>query len=282
MAEKQIEEGAALAAYEEVLFSVKNNVGTLTLNRPNKGNSITPKMGEEIKHAIQRFIQDPQVRVIVITGAGKYFCTGMDLGSSNQKSMQERVGTSDGVAASVQIYETLKACPKPIITKINGGALGGGFGLVFTSDIRIASKKAWFWFAEVKRGLAPLIISAYIVPQIGTFQAKQWMLTGRKISATEAMRLGFITAVADEGKLDEVTQQYVKELLGSAPKAMRLVKESVEHVANHPHEANIEYVTKNFPAMLQSEEALYGMSCFMQRKQPDWGSLQQPSTTAKL
>ncbi|KAL6053430.1 hydroxymethylglutaryl-CoA lyase, variant 3 [Balamuthia mandrillaris] len=116
--------------------------------------SLLPTFQAKIKYRLHflllcRFIQDPQVRVVVITGAGKYFCTGMDLGSSNQKNMQERVGTNDGVAASVQIYETLKACPKPIITKINGGALGGGFGLVFTSDIRIASKKAWFWFAEV-------------------------------------------------------------------------------------------------------------------------------------
>ncbi len=154
-------------------------------------------------------------------------------------------------------------------------------GLVFTSDIRVATKDSWFCFAEVKRGLVPAIISAYIVPQIGAFRAKEYMLTGKKVSAQKAHELGFISAVAEnEEHLDRIVNEYVEELCTSAPQATQDVKHLVNHVASHSHESNLEEVEKVFNKMVHSPEALYGMSCFLQKQRPDWSAFHRAN--AKL
>ncbi len=152
---------------------------------------------------------------------------------------------------------------------------------MFTSDIRVATKDSWFCFAEVKRGLVPAIISAYIVPQIGAFRAKEFMLTGEKVSAQRAYELGFISAVAEnEAHLDRIVQEYVEALCTSAPQAMQDVKHLVNHVASHSHESNLSEVAKVFNKMVHSPEALYGMTCFVQKQQPDWSAFQRSNVVA--
>ena len=117
----------------------------------------------------------------------------------------------------------------------------------------------------------PALISAYIAPQIGSFKAKELMLTGKKISAQQAYQLGFLTHVAEnDEELDKVTREYVEELLSSAPGAMSVIKSTVDYVCSHGHEENTAYVQKVFGKTVHSPEALYGMSCFVQKKKPDW------------
>ncbi|ELR17110.1 enoylCoA hydratase/isomerase, putative [Acanthamoeba castellanii str. Neff] len=197
----------------------------------------------------------------------------MDLGGGNQADMSQQLEQGTGPAGAIELYERFRNCTKPLIARINGPALGGGWGLVFTADIRVATKDAWFWFAEVKRGLVPAIISAYIVPQIGAFRAKEYMLTGKKMSAQKAYELGFVSAlVENEQELDAKVNEYVEELLSSAPTAMADIKHLVNHVSSHSHEDNLNEVEKVFGKMVHSEEALYGMSCFAQKKKPDWAA----------
>jgi len=253
-----------------VKVEVKGPTGTITLYRPTRGNAISSSMGNELVQAVKLMENDPKVRVVVLTGSGKYFCTGMDLGQSNQQQVATSLEHGSGASSSLMLFESLRNCKKPVIARINGPALGGGFGLVFTSDVRIVAKSAWFWFAEVKRGIVPALISAYIVPQIGPFQAKHYMMTGGKISAEKALELGFVNCVVDDDKLDQVTNEYVEELVGSAPAAMAVVKSTVDFVAHHTHEQNLEHVQKVFNDTVHSPEAMYGMGCFVQKKKPDW------------
>lgn len=213
----------------------------------------------------------PQVRVVVLTANGKFFCTGMDLGASNQKNMQQEL-QSGKENEGLKLWETLRKFPKPIIARINGPAMGGGWGLLFTTDIRIAVQDAWFSFSEVKRGVVPAIISAYVVPEFGTFRAKQLFLTGEKVSASQAMEYGFLSqVVADEESLDIATKKYIDILLESGPKAMEIIKEAVYHVNNHSHQENLTYVNSIFQKhVITSEEARYGIMCFMNRQKPNW------------
>eukprot|EP01124_Arcella_intermedia_P035986 TRINITY_DN9321_c0_g1_i2.p1 TRINITY_DN9321_c0_g1~~TRINITY_DN9321_c0_g1_i2.p1 ORF type:complete len:161 (-),score=27.29 TRINITY_DN9321_c0_g1_i2:48-530(-) len=150
--------------------------------------------------------------------------------------------------------------------------MGGGWGLLFTTDIRLAVRSAEFSFSEVKRGIVPAIISAYVVPQLGPFHAKQLFLTGEKISAEKAQEIGFLSGVVDtEEELDRETLRYVRVVLGNGPGAMSHVKSAVQFVSTHAHPENLRYVQELFDAaVVTSPEALYGMACFMQKAQPDW------------
>jgi len=313
---------------KDVLVEVKNNVATIILNRPSRANSLTPDMVLQVLGAIETFEKEPSVRVIVFTGSGKFFCSGMDMTPSNQQQMGDRLkdGTRiflcftssliDAVlsgsasAQAIRLFNTIYSahspynsvllvltktatdCPKPVIAKVNGPAMGGGWGLVFTADIILVDRSAYFQFSEVKRGIVPAIISAFITPQLGVAQTKQLMITGRKITAEEVRyseiflfrglsnlkfglpkgyKLGFITALAkDAEELNKVTDEFVAALLENGPEAMRRTKELVKFVAEHRHDQNLEQVEKVFKVTIQSNEAMYGMSCFMQRQKPDW------------
>jgi len=262
---------SSLGELKEVKVTVQNHVATVTLFRPNRGNSISVQMSDEAVRALKAVEEDPSVRVIILTGSGKYFCTGMDLGATNQSQMDKGLDEGNAAGSAITLYESVRSSKKPVISRINGPAMGGGWGLVFATDVRIAHKDAWFWFAEVKRGIVPALISAYIAPQIGSFQAKQLMLTGKKITARQAFDLGFLTCIAEnDEELDKLTKEYAAELLTSAPGAMTVIKNTVDYVCSHGHEENVQHVQQVFKATVHSQEAMYGMSCFVQKKQPDW------------
>ncbi|CAG8725239.1 11090_t:CDS:1, partial [Acaulospora morrowiae] len=199
---------------KQILVSVEKEVVTITLNRPERGNSLNTSMIFEFLDAFNSAVANHSVRVIVLTGAGKFFCTGLDL----QVGKNSAEDASSMFDIGIRLYQTIKECPKPVIAKINGPAMGGGFGLIFTTDLRIAVSNAYFSFLEVKRGLIPAIISLYIVPELGTFKTKQYMLTGERITADEAVSDKFLTCtVKDLKNLDDKVAQCAEELLSSAP-----------------------------------------------------------------
>eukprot|EP01089_Gocevia_fonbrunei_P009755 TRINITY_DN22152_c0_g1_i1.p1 TRINITY_DN22152_c0_g1~~TRINITY_DN22152_c0_g1_i1.p1 ORF type:complete len:274 (+),score=56.63 TRINITY_DN22152_c0_g1_i1:120-824(+) len=230
-------------------------------------------MGVELLQVLKNFEEDPNVRVVVLTGEGKYFCTGMDLSSTNQSQMNSSDGLEEAAQRSLDLFLRIRDFPKPIIARINGPALGGGLGLVFATDIRVSTDKAWFWFAEVKRGIVPALISSVIVPQLGAFHSKQFMITGSKISAAKGKELRFLSDVVPEEALDKVVSDYALEILTSAPNAIKDIKQTVNFVDGNLHQENIKYVKEKFKNTVHSEEAIYGMYCFAQKKTPDWDSI---------
>ncbi|CAG8608219.1 10996_t:CDS:1, partial [Acaulospora colombiana] len=253
---------------KQILVNVENEVVTITLNRPERGNSLNSSMVFELLDAFNSAIVEKSIRVIVLTGAGKFFCTGLDLKIGN-KSIEE---ASEIFEVGLRLYQTIKECPKPVIARINGPALGGGIGLIFTTDLRIAVSDAYFSFLEVKRGLIPAIISLYIVPEIGTFKAKQYMLSGEKVTVDQAVSDKFLTCVVKNLKcLDDKVAQYAEELLSSAPGAMGTIKKLTNVIgSSSTDELKKQHVKQTFLEMLDSEEAAYGMSSFGQKKKPDW------------
>jgi len=248
----------------------KGAVATITLARPKKGNSISEEMAISLIEHVQKMSQDPSVRVLVLTGKGESFCTGMDLHFDPNLATPSQL--SIRAAKGVEMFETLHTCKKPVIARINGPCLGGGWGLVFTTDIRIALRSSFFWFPDVKRGIVPAIISCYIVPEIGPLRAKDLMLTARKISADEAYQLGMLTAVVDTvEELDKKVNEYAEQLLSSASVAMGETKKLINHIL-HPytHSENIEYAKKLFAKAVSGPEAKYGIEAFKQKLRPDW------------
>jgi methylglutaconyl-CoA hydratase len=181
-------------------------------------------------------------------------------------------GETSGMA--INFYETLKQFPKPIVARINGPALGGGWGLLFCTDIRVSVASSWFSFAEVKRGIVPAIISAFVVPELGPFQSRKLFLTGEKISSQKGKELGFLNdVVADEAELNKIVDAYVKQLLENGPKAMKMVKTLVAHNTDNTHHENLNFVKGIFEKyVVTSKEAKYGMEMFAKKQTPDWSS----------
>ncbi|OAD75089.1 hypothetical protein PHYBLDRAFT_167409 [Phycomyces blakesleeanus NRRL 1555(-)] len=264
----------------EILYSLSNGVATITLNRPSRGNALTLAMNQAILNLLPVLASDPTVRVLILTGAGRYFCTGMDLGaainigannSPHSPSKQQEHNPSNGFQAGLDVFDALYRFPKPLIARINGPCLGGGVGLVFVADIRIATNTAYFALTEVKRGIVPAIISQYLVPELGSLRAREYMLTGRQISTTEAH---FLSAVVPQDQLDTKVQAYCQMLISSAPQAMADIKQLIHTVASRANPTNDDNVrlevNKVYTNMMQSDEAAYGIQAFLNKQTPDW------------
>lgn len=261
--------------FQYIELEVRPNVGWILLNRPNRGNSITPEMGEEIQQAIAICVKDNTIRAIVIKGNGKFFCTGMDLGGSNQQNLEEDIKSGVAAERSLKLFQIIKECPKPTIAAVNGPIYGGGCGILFSCDIRISVKDSFLCFSEVKRGIVPALISAIIVPQLGEYLSGVYMMTGMKLPVEKLFQLGQISEIVNSvSELDNMVQKYVDEITTCAPGAVANTKANVKFCAGNTNEQNVEHVKSVFMNTVHSEEALYGISCFMQKIKPDWNSLQ--------
>jgi methylglutaconyl-CoA hydratase len=258
--------------YHNVLVNVQDGVGTIMLNRPERGNAIDGPTGIEIVQAVHQLEDNNNVRVIVLAAAGRYFCSGLDLQASNQERLKESLANGHAAKSSLELFHAVQKCCKPTIARVQGPAFGGGVGLVCCCDIRVMDDQAFLCFAEAKRGIVPALISAFCVPAMGVSLARQYMLTASRLSAEDALHFGVVAAIAPQDLLDHTIGSYIVHLMESAPRAMAIIKETVAYVASHSHEKNLDYVQKVFARTVQSDEALYGVQCFMQKQRPDWST----------
>lgn len=260
-------------AYQYILLDVAENVATLTLNRPKRGNAITGEMGGAIVSALRKCAEDSSVFAVVLTGAGKYFCTGMDLGQGNQAKLQEELESGVAAKRSLDMFTALRDFPKPLIVRMNGPAFGGGCGLVFVGDIRIATKGSFICFSEVRRGIVPALISAFIVQQMGEFLSMQYMTTGIRFKVEAMEKKGLLSElVDDEATLDLRVAHYCAELKKCAPGAVQATKANVRYCAEHLHGDNLRHVQETFRKFIHSQEAMHGIAAFARKQDPDWVS----------
>jgi enoyl-CoA hydratase/carnithine racemase len=224
--------------YEQITYEVSNSVATLTLNRPDKLNAWTQKMEEEITAAIRGAASDGQVRVIIITGAGKGFCAGADMSLlsaiSQTRTPEARFLTDVEVDGDVRPdfrkkHAWLLSVPKPIIAAINGPAVGLGFILPLYCDFRFASEKARFSVIFSKRGLVAEYGLAWILPRlVGVGNAIELMFTSKMIDAQEALRVGLVSRVLPEENFRPAVQEFARELAANvSPRSLRVMKRQI-------------------------------------------------------
>jgi len=259
-------------AYRYILVDVEDRVGTITLNRPERGNAIQPQMGREVVQALAAFESDAAVHVVVLAASGRFFCTGMDLNISNQEQLSSDLAQGTAAAEALALFTAIKECSKPTIARVQGGVFGGGCGIVCCCDVRVMVDGSYLCFAEAKRGIVPALISAFCVPAMGATLAGQYMLTAARMPAALAYERGVISAVVPIDQLDACVGRFAAELLESGPKAMATIKRTVSYVASHTHEENLEYVQRVFAESVHSSEAMYGIQCFAQKTKPDWAA----------
>ena len=253
------------------ILETTGGVATITLNRPASRNALSAELVESLAANVDRAIANPSAKVIVITGAGTVFCAGADLKERRTVTTTE---ADDDLPTFVRIFQRIQAAPKPVIAKLNGSALAGGLGLACACDFAIAPKRAMFGFTEVRIGVAPAIISVVCLPKLRPSDAAQLFLTGERIDAEEAARVGLITRAVADDELDAAVDALVAKLLLGGPNAMAASKELLRRVpAFASQDEAFQWTAALSAALFAADEAIEGMSAFAEKRPPSWAAV---------
>ena len=210
-----------MAAYDRIMVAISDHIANVTLNRPDKANAFDPEMCEDLLEALRMLAAADQVRVIVITGAGKAFCAGADLGVLGTQGEQL-------VKAGKDIALTIRNAPKPVLAAVNGAAAGGGANLALACDYRIASDQASIGQVFHKLGLGPDWGGSYFLPRLTSIsKALELVWSARMVPAAEALDLGLFDRVVGSGELVSEATRLAKHWAGMAPLAVRKAKDAL-------------------------------------------------------
>ncbi len=255
---------------KKVLETLEGKVLRITLNRPELRNALDSDLMVQALEILRAHRDDPDVRVVLFTGAGSAFCAGADLNwmrTALELSYEETVKDS---ALLADLFYTIYEYPKPTIALVNGPAIGGGVGFVATCDVVVTSKEAFFRLSEVRLGLIPAVISYFLVRKVGEGRCRELMLTGRKLSAEESLAIGLSHRVVAPGELEEEAASYIRRFLSAGPDALRWCKEVIERVGSHPPEEIRDYTVDIIAKLRTGPEGQEGMSAFLEKRRPSW------------
>src|SRR5436190_17609505 len=216
-------------SFETILVSEQQGVTTLTLHRPDKRNAISFELVEELLRALDE-IEKSDAQVLIITGAGKAFCAGLDLDDLKAlvgKSHEENVKDS---AKMARIFRRIYEFPKPTIAAVNGAAIAGGTGIATMCDFTLAVTEAKFGYTEVRIGFLPAIVSSILVWQVGHKIARDLLMTGRIFDAAEANRHGLVNEIVESEQLLERAAQLAKELMQNNPSSLRVLQKLINWI----------------------------------------------------
>lgn len=251
----------------EVLYEVDGGVATATLHRPERRNALTWSMVAHLRAVVAQAKADPAVRVLVLTGAGEAaFCAGADLGG--MATGASALELHDGRGALARVFEDLWALGKPTIAKVRGYCLAGGFGLALSCDLVLAADDATFATPEVDVGLWPFMASVPLCRSMAPKKALELMLTGRRVGAAEADRLGFVTRVVPAGDLDDATAELAAELAAKSPTAVRLGRDAFYRVWDATAAEALAALHPLLSVLVGTEDAREGLAAFAEKRPP--------------
>lgn len=247
----------------EILVDDRGAVARITLNRPDKRNPIGPVTCGELVAALGRCRDNPAVRAIVLTGAGAAFSAGGDLAAMG--------GLAQGPTATlVELFETMHAVGKPILAMVNGPALAGGLGLMVACDLVVAADTAVFGTTEIAVGLWPMMITAEITRSIGRKATLEMMLTGRKLSAAEALAAGLVNRVVPAAELEAHTLALASEIAERSPAAIALGLRAFYQSADMDLGPALRFLQGELGKVLALDDAREGIAAFLAKRKPVW------------
>jgi len=255
---------------DEVLFEVEGRVATITINRPEARNALNANVIGNLSLLMDRAATDHEVGAIVLTGAGgKAFCAGADLAGSfsADKSFLDHHEERGHFA---RLLLKMNRCQKPILGAVEGYCLAGGLGLSLSCDIVIASEDSQFGLPEIQRGLWPYIVTAVLIRNVGWKKALELCMTGERITAAEAARIGIINYCAPKADYQKRVQEMAKRLASFSPAVMGLGKNSFYAIADMEFGAALEYLKTQLTLNTQCEDIREGISAFLQKREPQW------------
>lgn len=253
---------------ENIRIDLTGGVTTITLARPASLNALTPDMHDELEAAFDAFAADPAQEICVITGEGRGFCAGTDL--KTVAAGERRPYPAHGYAGLIERFD----CPKPFVAAVNGLAMGGGFEIALACDLIIAAESASFALPEPLVGVVALGGGLHrLARQIGMKPAMGMILTGKRVSAAEGQRLGFVNEVVAEADLMRVTRRWCDEILKCSPMAVRASKDTVLRGLDEPSLAAAMAAQADYPAFAawrNSDDAREGPRAFAEKRPPNW------------
>ena len=256
-------------AEAEVLYAVDGAVARVTINRPERRNSMSYGVMQGLRDAFAAAKVDDVVRVVVLTGAGeKAFCAGADLGGIAENAGAAAAHEGRGLLAD--LFREMWALGKPTIARVRGFALAGGFGLALACDVVIASDDAQFGTPEVNVGLWPYMITVPMLRSMPPKTVLELQMTGRRVGADEAARIGFVNRVVPVGDLDVAVDEFASSLAGKSPLVLRWGRDAFYRVLEMDADASLDYLQGMLTIHTQSEDAAEGVAAFAEKRAPEW------------
>ena len=246
-----------------LLYHVADNVATLTINREDKRNAVSLEAIDLFLAYLDQGEKDPDVRVILITGAGeKAFCAGADLGGGPGGGIQE------GFNIYARLLKRMSGFPKPVVARVNGACMAGGMGFMLACDIVIARNDAKFGTPEVNVGLWPMMIGALIYRNALRKKAMEMVLLGERLTADQALAMGLITRAVPPDKLDDEVNRVLESLTQKSPIGMKIGKEAFYAMADMPFEDAVDFLSQKIAEIAATEDAREGISAFIEKRKP--------------
>lgn len=244
----------------------------MTLARPELHNAFNEVLIAELTQAFETLGKREDVRVVVLAGEGKSFCAGADVNWMRKMvDYSQRENVKDATAMA-EMLAAIRNCPKPVIARVHGAAIGGGVGLAAACDIAVAVRSAVFCLSEVKLGIIPAVISPYVMEKMGPGPMRRYALTAEKFDAAEAMRLGLVSHVVEtEAELDTWIDGIAKTLLENGPEALAECKRVLAAVQEKEHWSMKQRLTvERIAERRVSTEGQEGLKAFLEKRRPDW------------
>src|ERR1700730_16144757 len=255
--------------YTTIQLAYDGGVATITLNRPEKRNAISFELIDDLLRALDE-VSKSEAIVLIVTGAGKAFCSGMDL--DNLKSLLGRSPEQNlqDSQTMVQLFRSLYEFPKVTIAAVNGAAIAGGTGLALLCDFTLAVPEAKFGYTEVRIGFVPAIVSTFLLRQVGEKQARDLLLTGRIIGTEEAARFGLINEIVAAENLMAKARELAARLVENSPASLHATKRLLTDHARAELDAQIEAAVRENAAIRNTADFSEGISSFLEKRKPRW------------
>ena len=255
--------------YSTLRLQITGDVATITLSRPEKRNAISTEMTNDLMNALAE-VETSSARVAILTGEGKAFCSGIDLAALKAIATQSPMENLEDARRFAQLLRRIWSFPKPTIAAINGAAIAGGCGIATLCDFTLAVPEATFGYPEVRIGFLPANVAVFLMRQIPEKHARDLLLTGRIINATEAQRIGLVTQIAPPAELMAAAQSLAATLVAASPTSLLKTKKLICEIAGPAVDRELELAIAESAQIRATEDFREGLASFLEKRPPKW------------
>ena len=255
--------------YKTVQYSEAQGIATITLNRPDKRNAISYELIDDLTAALKQG-ENSSAQIVILTGAGKAFCSGMDLDNLKQltgRTHEQNLKDSETMAS---LFRSLYEFSKPTIAAVNGPAIAGGTGLATLCDFTLASPEAKFGYTEVRIGFVPAIVSSFLIANIGEKRARDLLFTGRVFGVEEAHKLGLVTEIVAPEQLMPRALELAQQLMENSPASLQATKKLLSGYTREQLDRQIAQAVQANAAIRQTADFKEGVTSFLEKRKPTW------------
>jgi methylglutaconyl-CoA hydratase len=255
--------------YQTLTFETAGEIATITLNRPDKRNAISSDMIADLFSAFTK-VEASRARVLIVTGAGNSFCSGMDLEELKAIATQSPTEHLEDARRMARLLRRIWGFPKPTIAAVNGPAIAGGCGIATLCDFTFSAPEATFGYPEVRIGFLPAIVSVFLTRQVGEKHARDLLLSGRVIDATEALRLGLVTKVATSQNSMATAKAQATELLACSPSSLLKTKKMLCNFTAPELDRELDVAITENAQIRSKPDFREGLTAFLEKRRPRW------------